>query len=70
MATAAVAEAEVAGLFMNTNKPIQIRPALIEMGYPQPPTPLKSNNTTAQRILTGKLRQKKDQNRLTSASDG
>ena len=56
--TASAAEAEVAGLFMNANKAIPIRHTLIEMGHPQPPTPLNTDNTTAQGILTGKFRQK------------
>ena len=45
--------------FMNVNKAIPIRHTLIKMGHPQPPTPLKTNNTTAQEILTGKFRQKR-----------
>ena len=56
---ASAAEAEVAGLFMNVNKSIPIRHTLIKMGHPQPPTPLKTNNTMAQGILTGKFRQKR-----------
>ena len=56
---ASAAEAEVAGLFINANKAVPIRHTLIEMGHPQPPTPLKTDNTTAQGILTGKFRQKR-----------
>ena len=55
---ASVAEAEVAGLFINTNKAILIRHTLTKMGHPQPPTPLETDNTTVQGILTGKFRQK------------
>ena len=55
---ASAAEAEVAGLCINANKDIPIRHTLIEMGHPQPPTPLKTDNTTAQGMLTGKFRQK------------
>ena len=49
---ASVAEAEVAGLFMNTNKAILIRHTLIEIGHSHPPTQLKTDNTTAQGNLT------------------
>ena len=56
---ASAAEAEVAGLFMNANKAIPIRHTLIVMGHPQPPKPLKIDNTTVQGILTGKFRQKR-----------
>ena len=56
---ASAAKAEVAGLFIKANKAIPIRHTLIEMGHPQPPTPLKTDNTTAQGILTGKFRQKR-----------
>ena len=52
-------EAEVASLFMNANKVIPIRHTLIKMGHPQPPTPLKTDNTTAQGILTKQFRQKR-----------
>ena len=55
---ASAVEAEVAGLFMNTNKAIPIRYRLIKMGHPQPPTPLKTDNTTAQGVLTEKFRHK------------
>ena len=54
-----VAEAEVAGLFINANKAIPITHTLIKMGHPQPPTPLKTDNTTAQGILMEKFRQKR-----------
>ena len=57
-AAEAEAEAEVAGLFMNANKVIPIRHTPIKMGHPQPPTPIKADNTTAHGILTGNFRQK------------
>ena len=43
---------------MNAQQAVPIRQALIEMGHPQPPTPLVTNNITAQGILTGKFKQK------------
>ena len=56
---ASAAEAEVAGLFMNAQQAVPIRHTLIEMGHTQPPTPLITDNTTAQGILTGKFKQKR-----------
>ena len=55
---ASVAEVEEARLLMNANKAVPIRHIFIKMGHPQPPTPLKTDNTTAQGILTKKFRKK------------
>ena len=55
---ASAAKAEVAGLFIKANKVIPIRHTPIKMGHPQPPTPIKADNTTAHGILTGNFRQK------------
>jgi hypothetical protein len=52
------AEAEVAALFMNAQEAIPIRHCLIDLGHPQPPTPLKTDNSTAKGILTGEMKQK------------
>ena len=41
------AEAEVSALFHNAQNAIPIRNLLIALGHPQPPTPIKTNNTTA-----------------------
>lgn len=41
------AEAEVAGLFHNTQQIIHIHYLLESLGHPQPPTPLKTDNSTA-----------------------
>ena len=41
------AESEVGGLFHNCQTAIPIRNCLIQMGHPQPPTPIKTDNTTA-----------------------
>ena len=60
---ASAAEAKVTGLFMNANKAILIRHTLIVMGHPQPPIPLKTDNTTSQKIYTQKKSDRKDQNR-------
>ena len=56
---ASASEAEIAGLFMNAQKAVPIRMALIEMGHPQPATPLRTDNQAANGILTGKFKQKR-----------
>ena len=54
---ASAAEEGLDRLFINADKAIPIRHTLIKMGNPHPPTPLKTDNTTAQGILIGKYRQ-------------
>lgn len=44
---ASAAEAEYAGLFFNSQIAISLRTTLNELGFPQPPTPLFTDNTTA-----------------------
>ena len=39
------AEAEYVSLYMNAKKGIPMRHTLIEMGHPQPPTPIQTDNT-------------------------
>ena len=54
------AETEVAGLFMNTQHAVPIRLTLEDMGHPQPPTPLRTDNlTAAQGILSGVYKRKR-----------
>eukprot|EP00543_Licmophora_paradoxa_P006233 CAMPEP_0202447206 /NCGR_PEP_ID=MMETSP1360-20130828/5903_1 /ASSEMBLY_ACC=CAM_ASM_000848 /TAXON_ID=515479 /ORGANISM="Licmophora paradoxa, Strain CCMP2313" /LENGTH=55 /DNA_ID=CAMNT_0049064149 /DNA_START=203 /DNA_END=367 /DNA_ORIENTATION=- len=42
-----VAEAELAGLFHNGKDACPMRIATEEMGHPQPPTPIVTDNSTA-----------------------
>ena len=56
---ASAAEAETGGLFHNARTTIPIRQALETLGHPQPPTPIKTDNTTAKHFVTKTLRQKK-----------
>ena len=56
---ASVAESEVASLFMNVQEAVFTRTCLIEMGHPQPATKMKTDNMTAQGILTGTIKQKR-----------
>ena len=44
---ASAAEAEVGGLFHNAQMAIPIRNMLEQLGHPQPPTPIKTDNSTA-----------------------
>ncbi len=44
---ASAAEAELGALFLNTQAICPIRVALEELGHPQPPTPLQTDNNTA-----------------------
>ena len=52
------AEAEIGGLFINVKAAIPIRQTLIEMGHPQPPTPMQTDNSTAYALITNKIRPK------------
>ena len=51
------AEAEVAALFMNAQLAAPLRTTLEELGHPQPPTPMKTDNTTANGIINGTVKQ-------------
>ena len=46
------AEAELGGLFLNCKEMIPLRQALIEMGWPQPATPVQCDNSTAVGVAT------------------
>ena len=56
---ASAAEAEVGGLFMNTQEYVPERKTLIELGNPHPPTPLKTDKSTEDGILDGTVKQKR-----------
>ena len=56
---ASAAESEVASLFMKAQEAVSTRTCLIEMGHPQPATKMKTDNMTAQGILTGTIKQKR-----------
>ena len=44
---------------MNAQEAVAIRTCLIEMGHPQPATPLKTDNMTAKGIIAGTIKQKR-----------
>jgi hypothetical protein len=52
-------EAELGGLFYTAKDAVPIRTCLEELGHPQPPTPLKTDNTTASGIVNDTVKQKK-----------
>ena len=45
-------EAETAALFYNCKAAAPLRTTLAEMGHPQPPTPVTTDNSTAQGLIT------------------
>jgi hypothetical protein len=52
-------EAEFAGLFHNAKDGAMIRNILNELGWPQPPTPIQTDNSCAAGITNGTIRQQK-----------
>ena len=50
--------AEYVSLYVNAKTGIPMRYTLIEMGHPQPRTPIQTENTTAVRIATDTIKQK------------
>ena len=52
-------ETELGALFLNAKEAKIIRLTLIELGYPQPPTPIHINNTTVVGIVYNTIKQQK-----------
>ena len=52
------AEAELGALFLNAKEAVPIRTTLIEMNWPQPPTPIQVDNSTAVGISNQTIKQK------------
>jgi hypothetical protein len=52
------AEAEIGAVFINAKEGAVLRTALEELGPPQPPTPMETDNTTATGYRNGKIKQK------------
>ena len=57
--SASAAEAETAGLFYNAQTAIPIRRLLTAIGHPQPPTPLKTDNSTALGFVYDNIHQRR-----------
>ena len=56
---ASAAEAEVAGLFYNAQTVLHIRRILQALNHPQPPTPMKTDNSTANGFVHKNIQQKR-----------
>ena len=56
---ASAAEAEVAAAFMNAQDACSIRQTLIELGHPQPPTVIRTDNKCAEGILNDTIKQRR-----------
>ena len=56
---ASAAEAEVAGVFYNTQTAILVRRILHALGHVQPPTPVKTDNSTANGFIHNNIHQKR-----------
>ena len=56
---ASAAEAETAGTFFNAQEIIYLRRLLIALGHPQPPTILKTDNSTTASFVNKNMRMKK-----------
>ena len=53
------AEADIGALYINACKVIPTRHTLEEMGHPQPPTPIQTNNTTALDVVPNTIKPKR-----------
>ncbi len=53
------AEAEIGALFINAKEAVYIRNMLTEMGHPQPPTPIQTDNSTAEGFINNKIQAKR-----------
>jgi hypothetical protein len=56
---ASAAEAETGGLFYNAQQAVIIRQILKALGHPQPPTPIKTDNSTAYNFVHSTMKQKR-----------
>jgi hypothetical protein len=52
------AEAECGGLYMNAKEAVPMRITLEELNYPQPATPMQTDNSTANGIMNKTVKQK------------
>jgi hypothetical protein len=53
------AEAEIGAVFINAKEGAVLRTTLEELGHPQPPTPMETDNTTATGYSNGTIKQKR-----------
>jgi hypothetical protein len=50
------AEAEIGAVFINAKEGAVLRTPLKELGHPQPPTPMETENTTATGYSSGTIK--------------
>jgi hypothetical protein len=53
------AEAEMGALFINAKEAVHVRNILNEMGHTQPPTPIQTDNSTAEGVLNNRVQPKR-----------
>jgi hypothetical protein len=53
------AEAEIGAVFINAKEGAVLRTRLEELGHPQPPTSMETDNTTATGYINGTIKQKR-----------
>ena len=53
-----VAEAELGSLFINIKEAVHVINILEELGHPQPPTPIQTDNSTAKGVINNKIQPK------------
>jgi hypothetical protein len=56
---ASAAEAEIGALYIDSQTAEVFRTTLIEMGHPQPPTPVQTDNSTAYGIVNSSIRKRR-----------
>jgi hypothetical protein len=56
---ASATEAEFAAVYLNSKESCPIRICLEELGHPQPPTPIQTDNSTAAGIANDTVKQKR-----------
>jgi hypothetical protein len=59
MVLASTAEAEVGALFFNAQDACNFRQTLLEIGHPQPPTAIQTDNACAHGIMSSAIKQKR-----------
>lgn len=54
------AEAELGALYLNAKEAVYLQQILDEMGYPQPKTPIQTDNTTGEGVINNKIQLKRN----------
>ena len=49
------AKAKLGALYINAHKGVEIRNILQELGHHQPPTPIQTDNSTAESIINSRV---------------